>query len=98
MNELDKMQHAVQYITECKWTRKTVDCHGNKLNIGLELDSVNLIRDLGIFIGKAQVYIDKKEFANFDMMVDAFWNVFEEDFDKNDFEDYMLTFYEEENE
>lgn len=96
MNDLHKLSSALQYITECKWTRKTVDCFGDNLAIGCDLPTINIIRDLSIIIGKAQVYQDKGEIQNYNYMCDAFWKIFEEeDFDKNDFEDWINTFHEE---
>ena len=89
MKDLDKMNLVVKYICECNWTPKTVDCLGDKISMGIDLDTAYLIRDLSILVGKAQVYVDKQEFANYDFMKQAFWNLFEEDsFDVNDFDDW----------
>lgn len=97
MNDLEKMNLAIKYIVECKWTRNSVDCFGDNLTIGIDMDTTYLIRDLSIFIGKAQVYLDQNSFANCDFMKQAFWNLFEEeDFDINDFEDWLETFSTEE--
>lgn len=93
---LDKMNQSIKYITECKWTPKTVDCFGDKLSVGIDLDTTFLIRDLSIYLGKAQVYFDKKEYAQYDFMHQAFWNLFEqEDFDIEDFDDWYENFAKE---
>ena len=66
MKDLDKMNLVVKYICECNWTPKKVDCLGDKISMGVDLDTAYLIRDLSILVGKAQVYVDKQEFANYD--------------------------------
>jgi hypothetical protein len=89
MKDLDKMNLAIKYICECNWTPKTKDCYGDKISMGIDLDTAYLIRDLSVFIGKAQVYLDKQEYPNFDLMTQAFWNLFEdESFEVNDFDDW----------
>ena len=88
MNELKKMQSAIEYIIECKWTNKSVDCFGNKLTMGMDLDEVRYIQRLSLFIGKAQVYQDKREEENFRDTINAFWNVFTEDYNMNDFDEF----------
>ena len=97
MNELEKMNVAIKYIVECKWTRNSVDCFGDNLTIGVDMDTAYLIRDLSLFIGKAQVYKDQNNLANCEFMIKGFWNLFtEEDFDFDDFRDWLETFSTEE--
>lgn len=88
MKELLKMQFAIDYIVESKWTNKCTDAYGNNIKMGLDLDEVRFIYRLTIFIGKAQVYSDKREVENFRLTVGAFWKIFEEEFNLKDFEDF----------
>ncbi len=89
MKELTKMQSAIDYIVESKWTNKCIDSFGNNIRMGLDLEEVQFIYRLTIFIGKAQVYADKREIDNFRLTVGAFWNVFTEEFNLRDFEDFF---------
>ena len=93
MQGLEKMNNAMRYICECRWASDTKDCFGDELNVGFDLDTVKVIRDLSVFLGKAQVYSDKNEIENLEMTEKAFWNLFdEEDFDLSDYEDWIETF------